>query len=133
MELIAGLIVYAVLFFFLKEFVNFKSQQIIQEDVFDWMYQVMIVFGALFFFFFMKLGVDSFFKIFLKIAMLLLLIYDIIFYFTLKFNTYGFKWGVLSIIMDILAIPLTVTVIFMALLMYSNCCGNNYGCYYNDC
>jgi len=120
MKIIAGIIIYFVIFWIIKSFANAQSVKIIKKEVFDWMYQVYIFIGAILFFIYTSIEVKSSFDEFLKYGILVLFFVDVIMYFVVKFKEYKFGWALLSIIMDILAIPVSLTVVLVIMGLVEN-------------
>ena len=120
MKMIAGIIIYFVIFWLVKNFVNAQSIKIIKKEVFDWMYQVFIFIGAVLFFIYTNFEVKSGFDEFLKYGILILFFADVIIYFVIKFKEYKFGWALISIMMDVLAVPVSLTVFLVILGLVEN-------------
>ena len=120
MKLIAAGIIYLVIFWGIKSFANAQSIKIIKKEVFDWMYQVFIFIGAVLFFIYTNFEVKSGFDEFLKYGILILFFADVIIYFVIKFKEYKFGWALISIMMDVLAVPISLTVFLVILGLVEN-------------
>jgi len=120
MKMIAGIIIYFVIFWLVKNFVNAQSIKIIKKEVFDWMYQVFIFIGAILFFIYTNIEIKSGFDVFLKYGILILFFADVIIYFVIKFKEYKFGWALISIMMDVLAVPVSLTVFLVILGLVEN-------------
>jgi len=126
-EKIAVLVLYGIFYFFITNFSNAISNKKIGIEVFDLGNQLFFWIGWILFLIFINIENHSTFSLILKIAMGILLVADIIFYFYSKFSRYSFGWAIWSIILDILAIPAGILLVLIAIgLAYGEAYGRCY-------
>jgi hypothetical protein len=133
MEFIAAMILYGIFYYVVTTFTNRISIKKIKKEVFSLYNQIFFLIGFILFFIFLKIEDHSTFAMIMKISMGILLIIDVLVYLFLKFNEYSFSWAIFSIILDIIAIPVGIIIVFIALgagasTTYANCwwwCNDN--------
>jgi len=114
-EIVAILIFYGILYYGITTFSNKISHKTIGKDVFQLENQVFFWIAIVLYIIFMHIGDKTNLQVILKAGIEVLLLFDILFYFFIKFTDYPFFWAIYSIILDLFAFPAGVIIILIAL------------------
>ena len=114
-EIVAILIFYGIFYYGITTFSNKISRKAIGTDVFQLENQVFFWIAIVLYIIFMHIGEKTNFQVVLKAGVEILILFDILFYFFVKFTDYPFFWAVYSIVLDLFAFPAGVIIILVAL------------------
>jgi len=122
-EAIAALILYGIFYFFITNISNSISYKKIGKEIFSFENQIFFWIGCILFLIFISIEHHNTFALIMKIGMGILIVVDILFYLFSKFKEYPFGWAIWSIMLDVLAIPIGIIIILIALgaASYNSC------------